>query len=111
MNSTTKTERKKKIRKNEWDLLQKLLPFLENNERAIVHILFYEKNKHDYKTWGIVRFKKTNFIAESSELEKILHILEDKFKRKVYFNSKKNKIYIEKNETFEFSLDFQKDFF
>jgi hypothetical protein len=83
-----------KPEKNEWDLLLKLIPFLENNHRAIVHILAEKKSLSDYKTWAVVRFKRTNYLAESHELEQILHILEDNYDRHVSYSSKENKIYI-----------------
>ena len=80
--------------KNEWDLLLKLLPFLENNQRAILHILAEKKSLSDYKTWAVVRFKHTNYLAESHELEQILHILEDNYDRHVSYSSSTKKIYI-----------------
>ena len=80
--------------KNEWDLLLKLLPFLENNHSAIVHILAEKKSLSDYKTWAVVRFKRTNYLAESHELEQILHILEDNYDRHVSYSSRVKKIYI-----------------
>jgi hypothetical protein len=80
--------------KNEWDLLLKLLPFLENNDKAILHILSEKKSLSDYKTWGVVRFKRTNYLAETHELEQILHILQDDYGRHVTYSSRNNQIYI-----------------
>ena len=80
--------------KNEWDLILKLIPFLESNDKAIVHVLSQKKSHLDNKIWGVVRFKLTNYLAESEELEKILHILEKKHGRHIRYSPRKNQINI-----------------
>ncbi|MBG16196.1 MAG: hypothetical protein CL853_07575 [Crocinitomicaceae bacterium] len=80
--------------KNEWDLLLKLIPFLENNHKAIVHIIEEKKNYSDYKIWAIIRFKRTNYLAEINELEQVLHVLRKKYDKHISYCSRKNKIFI-----------------
>ena len=82
-----------KPQKNEWDLLLKLIPFLENNHKAIIHIISKNKSLSDYKIWAIIRFKRTNYLAEIKELDQILNILQNEYNKKINY-SQKNKIYI-----------------
>ena len=82
-----------KPQKNEWDLLLKLIPFLENNHKAIIHIIYEKKSLSDYKIWAIIRFKRTNYLAEINELDQILNILQNEFNKQINYSGK-NKIYI-----------------
>lgn len=96
-NKTTPTKTSffsEKPKKNEWDLLLKLICFLKNNHKAIVHFISEEKNQSNYKVWAIVRFKRTNYLVELQEFNQILRILENQYHKNISCSEKKNRIYI-----------------
>ena len=59
-----------------------------------MHIIEEKKNYSDYKIWAVIRFKRTNYLAEINELEQVLHVLRKKYDKHISYCRRKNKIFI-----------------
>ena len=91
----TKQTKKLEIpKKNEWDLIQKIIQYLEEKERAILHVLHEEERKSDYVIWGIVRFKSQNYWVQKIEFENMLQVLKEKFDKTIVYNRRIRQIYV-----------------
>ena len=86
--------------KNEWDLIQKIIEYLDNQEKAIIHAIYDGGMKSDYTIWGIIRFRRQNYWVQKKELGCMLEILEDKFDKTIIYNRRKRQIYVRNEPEF-----------
>ena len=81
-------------KKNEWDLIQKIITYLEEKDRAILHAIYERKNKNTQILWGIILFRSQNYWVQRDELYNILELLENNYHKNVELSHRKKQIYV-----------------
>ena len=81
-------------KKNEWDLIQKIITHLEEKDKAILHAIYERNNTVTQQVWGIIRFHSQNYWVQRDELYNILELLENNYHKDVVLNHRKRQIYV-----------------
>ena len=81
-------------KKNEWDLIQKIITHLEEKDKAIIHAIYERKNTVTQQVWGIIRFRSQNYWVQRDELYNILELLENNYHKEVELRHRRRQIYI-----------------
>ena len=81
-------------KKNEWDLIQKIITHLEEKDKAILHAIYERNNTVTQQVWGIIRFRSQNYWVQRDELYNILELLENNYHKDVVLNHRKRQIYV-----------------
>jgi len=81
-------------KKNEWDLIKKIITHLEDKDKAILHAIYERKNSNTQQVWGIIRFRSQNYWVQRDELYNILELLESNYHKDVVLNHRKRQIYV-----------------
>ncbi len=81
-------------KKNEWDLIQMIITYLEEKDKAILHAIYERNNTVTQQVWGIIRFRSHNYWVQRDELYNILELLENNYHKEVVLNHRKRHIYV-----------------